>query len=259
MDPKTKILIIGAGPAGLATAIQLQRYDINFTIVEKDHIGGLLWNANLVENYPGFPRGISGPKLINLIVKQLNFIDVPITRDMIKFVKWEVDNYIIRGRDTYRPKILVVASGTKPKPIHIMIPDVARNRVFRDVVPLLGVRNKTILIVGAGDAAFDHALNLTKNGNSVTILNRGKQVKCLELLKNRADADPRILYRTNLSVKQIVFDQNESRLIVRCDSGESLDADYLIFAVGREPQLDFLTNSVQENEKFLPVLPFHWA
>jgi len=64
MISKTKILIIGAGPAGLAAAIQLERYAIPYILVEGKHVGGLLWNANLVENYPGFPGGISGSRLV---------------------------------------------------------------------------------------------------------------------------------------------------------------------------------------------------
>jgi thioredoxin reductase len=251
MKQQTTILIIGAGPAGITTAIQLQRYALPYIIVEKGPIGGLLWNANLVENYPGFPGVLSGPKLINLFEKQLKRFNVSIRKDEITSVEWKGDNYSIRGRVRYTSKILVIASGTKPKQFPIMIPNAARKRVFSNVVPLLDVRNKTILIVGAGDAAFDYALNMTKNRNSVTILNRGKQVKCLGLLKKRADADPRILYRTNLSVARIISDQNGGRLKVWCDSGESLDADYLIFAIGRDPQLDFLTNSIRENEKIL--------
>lgn len=251
MNQEIAILIIGAGPAGLTTAIQLQRYALPYILVEKNHVGGLLMNANLVENYPGFPGGVSGPKLINLFEKQLIRNNVPITKDEIISVRWNGNSYSIRGRYSYQPKILVVASGTKPKRIPIVISDASRKRVFNDVLPLLDVRNKSVLIVGSGDAAFDHALNLTKNGNIVTILNRGKQVKCLELLKKRADADPGIIYRPNTAVKHISSAENGTKLTIRCDSGELLDADYLIFAIGRDPQLDFLTDSVLRNEEIL--------
>ncbi len=251
MNHKTTTLIIGAGPAGLTTAIQLQRYALPYIIVEKDRVGGLLLNANLVENYPGFPTGVSGPKLINLFKKQLKLNNVPITKDEITSVSWEGDYYAIKGRYSYQPKILVIATGTKPKRIPFVISDAARNRVFSDVIPLLGVRNKNVLIVGSGDAAFDHALNLTKNRNSVTILNRGKQVKCLELLKKRADADPGITYRTNTTVSQINSAENGISLKILFDTEEIVYADYLIFAIGRDPQLDFLTNSVRRNEMML--------
>ena len=60
MNPD-EVVIIGAGPAGITAAIQLKRYGIPFVLMEKNRAGGLLWNANLVENYPGFPAGVSGP------------------------------------------------------------------------------------------------------------------------------------------------------------------------------------------------------
>ncbi len=73
MQPE-EVIIIGAGPAGMTAAIQLKRYGIPFVLLEKERVGGLLWNANLVENYPGFPAGVSGPRLVGLIEKQMERI-----------------------------------------------------------------------------------------------------------------------------------------------------------------------------------------
>jgi thioredoxin reductase (NADPH) len=78
MEPE-EVAIVGAGPAGMTAAIQLKRYGIPFVLLEKERIGGLLWNANLVENYPGFPAGVSGPKLVGLIEKQMERVGVEVT------------------------------------------------------------------------------------------------------------------------------------------------------------------------------------
>ncbi|MGE5123202.1 MAG: FAD-dependent monooxygenase, partial [Acidobacteriaceae bacterium] len=64
-----QVIIIGAGPAGLAAAIQLKRYGVQTRLFERKKAGGLLHNANLVENYPGFPQGIAGPALVDLFVR----------------------------------------------------------------------------------------------------------------------------------------------------------------------------------------------
>jgi thioredoxin reductase (NADPH) len=252
-----EVVIIGAGPAGMTAAIQLKRCGIPFVLLEKERVGGLLWNANLVENYPGFPAGVSGPKLVRLIERQMERIGVDVTFDSVMQLTHEEMGFRVKTLQAeYRPRYVIVASGTKPNPFPLVIPDAAQGMVFSDVYHLLHVSNKRIVIIGAGDAAFDYALNLTKNRNSVTILNRGGEVKCLRLLWERAVADPAIEYRTETPVSKVDFDETPpkrggetaSRLRVQTGAREFLEADYLLFAIGRVPQTDFLSDELVDKK-----------
>ncbi len=110
--------------------------------------------------------------------------------------------------------------------------------------PLLEESDKRIIIVGAGDAAFDYALNLVKRGNFVTILNRGGDVKCLRLLWDRAMAESNIEYRAETPVRKVALDEKANRLKVQLEAGEYLEADYLLFAIGRVPQMDFMSDEL---------------
>ncbi len=243
--PENEVVIIGAGPAGLTAAIQLRRYGIPFVLLEKERVGGLLWNANLVENYPGFPAGVSGPKLAQLIEKQARRIGVPFVKECVLRVAIsgnKKNTYTINAnKNKHTTNHIIIASGTKPRPAPIPIPAECIGRVYSDVWPLLRESGKQVVIVGAGDAAFDYALNLTKNRNSVTILNRGRDVKCLGLLWERARANPAVAYRAECPVSGVEAGGTAGRLRVRCEAGESLEADALLFAIGRVPQVDFLS------------------
>jgi len=238
-------IIIGAGPAGIAAAIQLQRYGLAPVILEKDSVGGLLRNANLVENYPGFPNGIPGPKLIALFEKQMQRIGVEVTFDEATKIDFDGGQFsIVAKRSTYHASRIIVASGTKSKPFPIEIPIQAGERVFSEVWPLRNVRDKQIVIVGAGDVAFDYALNLADRGNIVTILNRGTETSCLPLLLERAKATPAISYRQRTILQRVETDTSTGRLQLLTDDC-SLTTDYLLFAIGREPQTDFLSEHVK--------------
>ena len=240
-----EVVIIGAGPAGITAAIQLKRYGIPFTLLEKERVGGLLWNANLVENYPGFPAGVSGPKLVGLIEKQMERLSVDVMFDTVSKLCYKRTGYHVETtQGEYHPRFVIVASGTKPNPFPIPISDAAQGLVFSDVYHLLDETNKHIAIIGAGDAAFDYALNLTKNRNSVTILNRGRDVKCLRLLWERALAEPSIAYRAETPVSNVEFDETAGRLRVQTEAGEVLIADYLLFAIGRVPQVSFVPDEI---------------
>ena len=105
------VAIIGAGPAGIAAGIQLKRYGIIPVIFEKDKPGGLLRNANLVENYPGFPDGISGLELANLFVMQLNKESLNIIIETVKSLDFNNESFIIEtSKKAYCFQIVLIAS-----------------------------------------------------------------------------------------------------------------------------------------------------
>jgi len=242
------VIIIGAGPAGTTAAIQLKRYGIPFVLLERVQVGGLLWNANLVENYPGFPAGVSGPKLVRLIEKQMERLGVEVTADSVEELRFNKTSFHVKTQKTeYQPRFVIVASGTRPNPLPLAVNGAAGRRVFSDVYPLLTEKYKKVVIVGAGDAAFDYALNLTKNRNSVTILNRGRTVKCLGLLWDRAQSESRIEYRPETGIRRVELDESEDRLILQTEAGQSFEADFLLFATGRVPQTGFLPDEVLTN------------
>lgn len=244
------ILIIGAGPSGIAAGIQLKRYGLEPLLLERHSIGGLLKNANLVENYPGFPGGISGPALVELFERQ--FFDLSIQINYEEVTKLDIkEGYLFlveTSKNVYYSRSVVVASGTQPRRFRdFEIPEVLNDYIFYEVSPLLDVSGKEVAIIGAGDAAFDYALNLSRR-NRITILNRSQDWKCLPLLWERAKVEPQIEYRENITIANIK-PHPVSGMLLNCttpDGPITFQADFLIGALGRDPELDFLSDQVLE-------------
>lgn len=239
-----KIIIIGAGPAGMAAAIQLKRYGLNPLLIEKHIPGGLLHNANLVENYLGFPSGISGNKLTELFTKQLqnNYIDI--LNEEAEFVDYKNNLFEIKTTSkTLQCNHLLIATGTTPKK-----PDFIKdfNNVFYEITSIANIYDKKIAIIGAGDAAFDYAINLSKN-NQITILNRSKNIKCIETLLNQCKKEKNINYIENIQVTSTA--KCENKLILQCnhESIQEIITDYLLIAIGRNPNLIFLSDKIKNN------------
>jgi thioredoxin reductase (NADPH) len=240
-----EVAIIGAGPAGLAAAVQLKRYGIDVLLLEAEAVGGLLRNANLVENYPGFPGGIPGIDLARLFAEHLEQQGVMVTCARVSDVAEAGEAFCIQtNQENYLARILVIATGSQALTFQdFTIPETASEQVLYEILPVLGAEGKRFAIVGAGDLAFDYALNLGKS-NHITILNRSSETRCLPLLRERTEANPRIAYRENTWIEQVMLTpQGELLLACLSPQGEALLAcDYLVGAIGRKPRLDFLAD-----------------
>lgn len=231
--------VIGAGPAGISASIYLKRAGIDVELIEHGEIGGLLRSANLVENYPGFPDGISGTKLVSLFKEQLESVGIRPVRMQVESMEATKNCFKIEtdGGPLYAKNVLV-ATGTRPRELRLEGAEgPAGKRICYDVNAL--PRKGRVLIIGGGDAAFDYALNLDAQGREVIIITRSKP-QCLRLLLERAKKE-RIAVAvgcTPLSVKM-----GQGRIELTCRSGErtrTFEGDLILVAVGRVPNTEVL-------------------
>ncbi len=240
---KQRIIIIGTGPSGISCAIQLKRFGIESFLVEKNSVGGLLLQANCVENYPGFPGGISGTKLVTYFKKQLEEYSIKVhSMEVCKLDTCNAAFLVDTNQDTIETEIVVVASGTKPKKMNMYTKDAAKN-MFYDVRSLRTIKEKDIAIVGGGDAAFDYALGLSSN-NSISILIRKTTSSCLPLLYKRAEKNSRISIISNTSIEAIEKSNGKLRLKINANGDSCICVDYVLFAIGREPSVSFLSEKL---------------
>lgn len=179
---------------------------------------------------------------------QVDRFGVEITSARVRNLGFEAGRF---GVDTdqgrYAAEIVIVASGTKARQYKdLPIPEGASAQIFYEVVPLLNKRGKTILIIGAGDAALDYALNLA-DGNQVVILNRSRRVKGLRLLWERVQREPSIRYYDQHMVLSIQQGPDQRLEVDTFSNGEghTFVCDYIIPAIGRVPALDFLDESLE--------------
>lgn len=235
--------IIGAGPAGLAAAVYLQRAGHSPLVIEKNKPGGLLRNANLVENYPGFPGGIAGPELAALMHKQAKSLGVRFMTGPAESARRDDgsgDYHVKLARRRIVAACVILATGTRPlKP---QIPGLRKcnKRVYYETadIPAGSVRGKRYAVIGGGDAAFDYALGLKKRGAVPFIVCRGAS-SCLGLLRERAQ---KMRIPVFYNCGRVALKPNSGGLFVAWGGKEpQYAADFALIACGRVPSYPSLS------------------
>jgi thioredoxin reductase (NADPH) len=256
------VAVVGAGPAGIAASIYLKRAGIDdVALFEKKEVGGLLLNAHLVENYPGFPMGIKGANLCNLMKDQLSRWNIKPIMEEVKQISIENDNFILNTSDgKSKFKIVILATGTKPRELGIPGErELVGKLVFyeiKDLLPKLKPRNICI-VIGGSDVAFDYSLNLADNGATVELYFRSKRPRCLPLLEKRVKNCANI--RIHPSSTPIDIKERKGKPEIRFRSTEKnansisddtatckSEADYILIACGRKPNKEFLSSDLKK-------------
>ena len=248
-----EVIIIGAGPAGLTCGMQLARMGIGHVVLEKHEPGGLLHEAGLVENYPGYPNGIEAAKLVALMVRQAKQLGVEVLpEEALEVVTGDHEFKVITPVGQHTGRFLVMATGTVPVEWKgCSIPHEANGFIHYGVSSIRGSGPARIAVIGAGDAAFDYALQLKGDGHAINIFQRNEKIKSLPLLKERAFIKQGIEFFPGHSLMDIHFDPDEKHLelLFSTDTGSSMFiADHIVFATGRVPA-NMLIASLDEQQK----------
>jgi thioredoxin reductase (NADPH) len=262
------VAIVGAGPAGIAASIFLKRAGFDVQLFEKNQVGGLLLNANFVENYPGFPNGVKGSELCKLFKIQLeNWSINPIFEDVVDITRGK-NKFILKTTKSIKEfRAVLIATGSKPKKLGIPgEKKFFKKHIFyevKDILPIIKSGDNCI-IIGGGDTAFDYALNLSENNASVDLYFRSKSPKCLPLLEKRVKKITNIkLHPFSIPIKVdninnkivIQFQIKENKNIIHLnnklnDSNHTnivtTTSDYILIACGRLPNDDIISKDFME-------------
>ncbi len=250
MDQRNEVTIIGAGPAGIAAAIYLQRAELQPILLEKNEPGGLLRHAYLVENYPGFPSGISGCTLAEQFVEQLHMVGGSIIKSGVKHAHNHGDKfYIETDQGCLVSSTIIISTGTTPQKLEIPgSASIEGTRLFYEPRSILLKEKevkKRILVIGGGDIAFDYTLTLLNWGHEVTIISRSKPT-CLSLLQERVARNGATIHTMCVPVEIVEHSEDILLRFRQYDYIKELPFDFIIVACGRSPDTSFLSPTLKK-------------
>jgi thioredoxin reductase (NADPH) len=242
------LIIIGAGPSGLAAAIYAGREGLDVLIVEKDTVGGLAAITDKIDNYPGFPGGISGMDLADRLRGQAERFGAVIRSGAeVTGLRREADGAITVAAkpEDLRAKAVLIATGTAYR--HLDVPGEAEQigKAVHFCATCDGplYRGKEIIVVGSGNSAAQESVFLAKFASKLTLLVRGPQLKCREILLDEIKALKNVDIVYNTSVTAISKPNGRARLELKnnaTDAGgsagsaavNSMDTDGVFVFVG---------------------------
>ncbi|HXZ95082.1 MAG TPA: thioredoxin-disulfide reductase [Dehalococcoidia bacterium] len=201
-----QVVIIGGGPAGLTAGLYCARSKFDTLLVEKGVIGGQITNAERVENYPGFPLGISGIELGQLIHEQATSYGLEtLLAEVIKVVPSPRHNLVSTSEGDFAAEAIIIASGSQFCKLGVPGEDKFVGKGVSYCATCDGplFKGKTVAVIGGGDAAVTEALYLTKFASSVKVIHRRSQLRASRILQERVLSDPKIEFIWDAVVTQV--------------------------------------------------------
>jgi len=255
VDVTREVVVIGGGPAGLTAGLYLCRGKIDALLLEKQLTGGQAVNSPLIENYPGFPEGISGADLVEKMKQQADRFGLE-TRTFAAVTGVEADGPVKRvvlEDGEVEAKALIVASGRSPRKIGIPGEEEYFGRGISYCATCDGplFKDKTVMVIGGGDAAVEEALHLTRFAARVILVHRRDSLRASSYLQERALAEPRLEFMWNSEIAEVRGESTvKDALILNNVTGEraAVPVAGVFFYVGNVPNTEFLADVVELDE-----------
>jgi thioredoxin reductase (NADPH) len=249
-----EVIIIGGGPAGLTAGLYTSRARLSTLLIESALFGGQMTTTESIENYPGFPQGVTGDELSHLMEEQAKKCGMEaVTQEVVK-VSLEADLKVVQTHESiYRCEALIIGTGTEYRKLGIPGEKEFAGKGVSYCATCDGAffRESQIVVVGGGDSALTEALFLTKFAKELTIIHRRDALRGTKIYQERALANPKIKFLWNSTVQEIKGDSMVRSIIVKnVKTGQikELETDGAFLFVGLVPRTQFLEGIVQMDE-----------
>jgi len=240
------VIIIGGGPAGLTAGLYTSRARRNSLLIEQALVGGQIANAEMVENFPGFPEGISGFDLGELMHQQAIKFGLKTTMAEVKGIEIQGTHKIVKTTGgNFTTRAVIIAGGSKRQELGVPgeTEFTGKGVSYCATCDAPFFRDKPVAVVGGGNAAITEALHLAKFASRVTVIHRRRQLRATRILQERAFAEPNIEFLWDTTVEAIEGTDFVERLrLNQVLTGEksALDIAGIFISVGFKPDTGYL-------------------
>ncbi len=244
------VVIIGGGPAGLTAGLYTSRARLTSLLIEKQLVGGLITTAGWVENFPGFPEGIAGLELGELLHKQAARYGLETVIAEVVGIKPNGEQKVIATTEgEFAAKAVIIASGSERSKLGIPGEEefTGRGVSYCATCDAAFFAEQPVAVVGGGDAAVNEALDIVKYVSRAFIIHRRDKLRASRILQERAFAEPKIDIRWNTVVDEIEGTNTVKQLKLRdTATGEktALEVSGVFIAVGFKPNTGFVKELV---------------
>jgi thioredoxin reductase (NADPH) len=253
-----RVIVVGSGPAGCTAAIYLSRANLAPLVLEGLQPGGQLTITTDVENYPGFPEGVLGPKLMDLMRQQAERFGAVFKMEQVESVNLRTHPFTITtDQREYECDALIIAAGASAMQIGLPSEKELQGFGVSYCATCDGFffKNKEIVVVGGGDSAMEEATFLTKFASKVTIVHRRDELRASKIMQDRARKNPKIEFVWNVVVDDILGDEKNggiTALVLKdttTNATREMPTEGLFIAIGHEPNTKLFAGQLEMDDR----------
>lgn len=253
---KEQVIIIGSGPASLTAALYTARANLNPLVITGNQIGGQVSITSEVENYPGFPDGLTGPELVQRFQQQAERFGARIEIDLVTEVDFTQGPpfYVKSQSKEYQAEAVIITTGASPRRLGVPGEEefIGRGVSYCATCDGFFFRGKDVVVVGGGDSAIEEAIFLTKFASRIRVIHRRDELRAGVLLQERARRHETIEYVWDTAIEEIVGNGAVQGVRVRnlkTGQTDSLQTDGVFIFIGHYPNSELFRGQVEMDKQ----------